>query len=543
MRTYRRLGFCRSFLLIPIATGTPKKISDKCDLTLRSDFGSSSPSVSIVTGAGQSRKDASASMRRKKSRYCRPIIRPQETGLGTPSLSYTKSRLCIGTWNVLSLVSDSSKLLQLSNNIDLYGLDVLGITETHMPGTGEQVLENGSLFIHSGRADGIKRQGVGLTLSKKVKKSLISYSPYSERFMTARLHTRQINITVLVCYAPTDDAKDDVKDDFYQQMYDILAEQPRHDIKLVIGDFNAKLTTDFDSWPGVISKHSLHDTATDNGTQLLDFCTMNQLTVGGTLFDHKRIHKGTWHSPDGKTVNQIDHICISRKFNHSLLDVRSYRGADIGSDHYLVRGYLQVKLQSVGKQEKTSVRVPDIDRLRDKSRVPEYNEGLRSHFMTAPLAEKTLEESWRIFKEGVEGVSMDVLGPRGRKRRENHFSIETKKLLEERGKVKRKDPMSGANRSEYSRLNKQVKKQCKIDDNKWAGKVADELEVAASRGQQREVWQKIKILSKRRTNTCKAVKNLSGKPIVEPVAQRLRWQEHFSDLLNHSPSDGLYRSY
>ena len=118
-----------------------------------------------------------------------------------------------------------------------------------------------------------------------------------------------------------------------------------------------------------------------------------QLTVGGTLFDHKRIHKGTWHSPDGKTVNQIDHICISRKFNHSLLDVRSYRGADIGSDHYLVRGYLQVKLQSVGKQEKTSVRVPDIDRLRDKSRVPEYNEGLRSHFMTAPLAEKTLEES------------------------------------------------------------------------------------------------------------------------------------------------------
>lgn len=33
-------------------------------------------------------------------------------------------------------------------------------------------------------------------------------------------------------------------------MYDILAEQPRHDIKLVIGDFNAKLTTDYDSWPG-----------------------------------------------------------------------------------------------------------------------------------------------------------------------------------------------------------------------------------------------------------------------------------------------------
>ena len=408
-----------------------------------------------------------------------------------------------------------------------------------MPGTGEQVLENGSLFIYSGRADGIRRQGVGLTLSKKVKKSLISYSPYSERFMTARIHTRQINITILVCYAPTNDDKDNVKDDFYQQMYDILAEQPRHDMKLVIGDFNAKLTSDFDSWPGVISKHSLHDTASDNGTRLLDFCTMNQLTIGGTLFEHKNIHKGTWRSPDGKTVNQIDHICISRKFNHSLLDVRSHRGADIGSDHYLVRGYLQVKLQSVEKQTKTCARVPDIDRLRDKSRVPEYNEGLRSHFMAAPIADKSLEESWSMFREGVDGVSMDVLGPRGKRRRENHFSTETKKLLEERGKVKRKDPTSDVNRSEYSRLNKQVKKQCKIDDNKWAGRVADELEVAASRGQQREVWQKIKILSKRRTNPCKAVKDLSGKPIAEPAAQRLRWQEHFSDLLNNSPSDEL----
>ena len=44
--------------------------------------------------------------------------------------------------------------------------------------------------------------------------------------------------------------------------------------------------------------------------------------------------------------------------------------------------------------------------------------------MTDPFAEKTLEESsWIIFKEELEGVSIDVFGPRGRKRRENHFPI------------------------------------------------------------------------------------------------------------------------
>ena len=41
-----------------------------------------------------------------------------------------------------------------------------------------------------------------------------------------------------------------------------------------------------------------------------------------------------------------------------------------------------------------------------------------------------------------------------------------------------------------------VKKSCGTDDDRWAARIATELEHAASRGQQREVWQKIKTLAK-----------------------------------------------
>ena len=57
------------------------------------------------------------------------------------------------------------------------------------------------------------------------------------------------------------------------------------------------------------------------------------------------LHKGTWVSPDHVTVNQIDHICINKKFRRSMLDLKARRGADIASDHHLVVAKVKLKLK------------------------------------------------------------------------------------------------------------------------------------------------------------------------------------------------------
>ena len=120
---------------------------------------------------------------------------------------------------------------------------------------------------------------------------------------------------------------------------------------------------------GVIGQESLHDSLNDNGLRLLEFCPMYQLTIGGTLFQYRDIYKRTWRSPNGQTVTQIDHICISTKWNHSLLNVRSYRGADIGSDHNLVKSPVRIKLMAVKKTQVSRKRLPGIENLRDQSRL------------------------------------------------------------------------------------------------------------------------------------------------------------------------------
>ena len=490
-----------------------------------------------MTEAGQSLTDPSHLMRRGGTRNPTRIISQQIIHVDTDSnksnsINYCKQSLSFGTWNVLSLVSSSSQLYQLSQNIDQYRLDLLGLTETHMPGSGTTLLDNGSLLIHSGRTDGIKRQGVGLSLSKRVKNSLISFTPTSERVLTARLHSKQINISVVVAYAPTEDADENEKDKFYKTLTDTFDELPRHDLKLLLGDFNAKVTSDRYGCEAIIGGESLHSSSNDNGTRLVDFCAASQLVIGGTLFKHKDIHKGTWRSPNGLTVNQIDHICISRRFRHSLVDVKVSRGADIGSDHYLVRGWLKIKLQSVAKTNAKRPDIPAIEHLRNSTKVEEYNVALQNRFECLD-SEVDLECMWNNFKKTISDVSMEVLGKRPRKIKEQHLSQKTKDLLDQRGKFKRKDPNSDANRSEYSKLNKLVKKSSRIDDNNWATRVATDLEEAASKGQQREIWAKIKKISgKSKKKQAATVRGKDGKMITDPQKQKDRWKDHFSELLN-----------
>jgi hypothetical protein len=52
------------------------------------------------------------------------------------------------------------------------------------------------------------------------------------------------------------------------------------------------------------------------------------------------------------TENQTDQITVSRQFRKSLKDVRSKRGADIGSDHHLTVAQFRMKLKTNEKNWK-----------------------------------------------------------------------------------------------------------------------------------------------------------------------------------------------
>ena len=191
--------------------------------------------------------------------------------------------------------------------------------------------------VYYGRDDELHREGVAIILRKGADRSLLEWKPINSCLIKARLKGRQNNLTLIQCYPPTNDSEDHLKDNFYLRLQAEIEKAPMQDLIIFMGDLNAKVGDDISGSDRVMGRHR-SVVIIENGERLVEFCTANNLVIGGT--PHQEIHKITWCSPNGRDRNQIDHLMINGKRRSSLQDVKVRRGADIGSDHHLVTACL-----------------------------------------------------------------------------------------------------------------------------------------------------------------------------------------------------------
>lgn len=115
-----------------------------------------------------------------------------------------RENIFIGAWNVRTL-HETGKLEQVSQEIDKYKLDIVGLSETRWNGSGSTRVGDQQLMIYSGNTDVNDKheKGVAILLAQKGRKALVEWEPVSERIIWARLKARYYNIIVINVYAPT----------------------------------------------------------------------------------------------------------------------------------------------------------------------------------------------------------------------------------------------------------------------------------------------------------------------------------------------------
>ncbi|ESN96465.1 hypothetical protein HELRODRAFT_68065, partial [Helobdella robusta] len=244
--------------------------------------------------------------------------------------------LTVGVWNVRSLWQTGAYAL-MKKELERFRYDVVGLCEVRWTGSGE--MEGGKILWSGTEREHV--YGVGMVIGEKAKKALLEYNPVNERMMYARFKGYPRDIDVVVAYAPTMDHSDAEIEAFYDQLEQTLNVLPKKDVKIITGDWNAKIGRDNIGFEEVMGKYGIGN-RNNRGERLLEFAKDQKMYITNTKTQNTK--KWTWESPDGKTTNMIDLILIEQKWMKFVTQCRAFLSAEIGSDHRLVLCNVKMKI-------------------------------------------------------------------------------------------------------------------------------------------------------------------------------------------------------
>jgi hypothetical protein len=199
------------------------------------------------------------------------------------------------------------------------------------------------------------------------------------------------------------------KDSFYEELGPVSDRFPRYDMKIILGDFNAKVGRE-NIFKATERYESLHEISNDNGVRAVNFATSKNLVVKNTMFPHRKIHKYTWTSPEGNTHDQIDHVLTDRRQHSSILDVRSFRGAHCDTDHNLVVAKVRERL-AVSKRaaQKIDTERFSVKKLNEGDVKEQYRLTTRKKFAALENLEDSgdINGAWDHIRENIK-ISAEV---------------------------------------------------------------------------------------------------------------------------------------
>jgi hypothetical protein len=130
----------------------------------------------------------------------------------TRQLFDMKMDMKIGFWNVRTMW-ETGKLRQIEEELATYKLQMIGLSETRRNGFEEHITGKGNSLIYSGKGEEEQHsEGISILLTRPARKSLMEWQPVSSRIIYACFRTKIRNISIIQCYAPTEQAESEIKD-------------------------------------------------------------------------------------------------------------------------------------------------------------------------------------------------------------------------------------------------------------------------------------------------------------------------------------------
>lgn len=439
--------------------------------------------------------------------------------------------MCPGLSDDLQQIHDARKTAIIDRELSKLKVDIAALQETRLPASGSLKEKDYTFFWQGLEPEERRLYGVGFAVRNTLLSSMEPPSQGTARILSLRLSTPSGPANIFSVYAPTLCATAEAKDAFYEELEAKIREIPQKEDLFLLGDFNARVGSNHNSWPRCIGHFGVGK-LNENGQRLLELCTFHGLCITNTFFSTKPQHRVSWRHPRSKHWHQLDFVITRRSLLNHVLITRTYHSADCDTDHSPV--YSKVRLQPKRIHRSKQQGRPRIGTARVS--LP----GPRERF--AETMEKALEDCptdsttarWNYIRDTMYEAASDAFGMRERKS-EDWFEAGIKEMepaitAKSTALLEHKKQPSKETLAAYRAARNNVKRIARKCANDYWLDLCHSIQIASDCGNIRAMYERMKKAFGPSAIKIAPLKSTTGEIITDRGKQMERWAEHYQEL-------------
>ena len=141
---------------------------------------------------------------------------------------------------------NQGKLEVVKQEMARVNINILGISELRWTGMGE--FNSDDHYIYYCGQESLRRNGVAIIVNKRVQNAVLGCNLKNDRMVSVHFQGKPFNIMVIQVYAPTSNNEEAEAEQSYEDLQDLLELTPKKDVLFLIGDWNAKVGSQVNSW-------------------------------------------------------------------------------------------------------------------------------------------------------------------------------------------------------------------------------------------------------------------------------------------------------